>query len=173
MATYSSVLAWKIPWTEEPGRLQSMGLQSWTQLKTCTHMHFSYYSHNIASTTYKKITKWTTFLFQEIKNESLGTILAFQWLRLHASTAGGISSIPAWEINIQHAKKRLKKTYRHQLSPLKQSQADIISSTITDARISQEYIKGLTSQFTAEVRHSSCRSCGHKSMGQIGSVSVY
>ena len=27
MATHSSVLAWKIPWTEEPGRLQSMGLQ--------------------------------------------------------------------------------------------------------------------------------------------------
>ena len=27
MATHSSVLAWKIPWTEEPGRLWSMGLQ--------------------------------------------------------------------------------------------------------------------------------------------------
>ena len=26
MATHSSTLAWKIPWTEEPGRLQSMGL---------------------------------------------------------------------------------------------------------------------------------------------------
>ena len=26
MATYSSILAWKILWTEEPGRLQSMGL---------------------------------------------------------------------------------------------------------------------------------------------------
>ena len=26
-ATHSSVLAWKIPWTEEPGRLQSMGSQ--------------------------------------------------------------------------------------------------------------------------------------------------
>ena len=25
MATHSSILAWKIPWTEEPGRLQSMG----------------------------------------------------------------------------------------------------------------------------------------------------
>ena len=25
MATHSSTLAWKIPWTEEPGRLQSMG----------------------------------------------------------------------------------------------------------------------------------------------------
>ena len=26
MATHSSTLAWKIPWTKEPGRLQSMGL---------------------------------------------------------------------------------------------------------------------------------------------------
>ena len=31
MATYSSILAWKIPWTEEPGRLQSVGLQKVTQ----------------------------------------------------------------------------------------------------------------------------------------------
>ena len=27
MATHSSTVAWKIPWTEEPGRLRSMGLQ--------------------------------------------------------------------------------------------------------------------------------------------------
>ena len=27
IATHSSILAWKIPWMEEPGRLQSMGLQ--------------------------------------------------------------------------------------------------------------------------------------------------
>ena len=27
MATHSSVLAWRIPWTEEPGGLQSIGLQ--------------------------------------------------------------------------------------------------------------------------------------------------
>ena len=27
MATYSSILAWRIPWTEEPGRLQSIGSQ--------------------------------------------------------------------------------------------------------------------------------------------------
>ena len=33
MATHSSILVWRIPWTEEPGRLQSMGLhKSWTQL---------------------------------------------------------------------------------------------------------------------------------------------
>ena len=30
---HSGILAWEIPWTEEPGRLQSMGSQkSWTQL---------------------------------------------------------------------------------------------------------------------------------------------
>ena len=28
MATHSSILAWRIPWTEDPGGLQSMGLQS-------------------------------------------------------------------------------------------------------------------------------------------------
>ena len=27
MATHSSILAWKVPWTEEPGGLQSMGSQ--------------------------------------------------------------------------------------------------------------------------------------------------
>ena len=27
MATHSNILAWRIPWTEEPGRLQSMGSQ--------------------------------------------------------------------------------------------------------------------------------------------------
>ena len=27
MATHASIIAWKIPWKEEPGRLQSMGLQ--------------------------------------------------------------------------------------------------------------------------------------------------
>ena len=27
MATHSSILAWEIPWIEEPGRLESMGLQ--------------------------------------------------------------------------------------------------------------------------------------------------
>ena len=31
-ATHSSIIAWRIPWTEEPGGLQSMGLQSWTGL---------------------------------------------------------------------------------------------------------------------------------------------
>ena len=34
IATHSSILAWRIPWTEEPGGLQSIGSQSQTQLST-------------------------------------------------------------------------------------------------------------------------------------------
>ena len=40
MATHSSTLAWKIPWTEEPGKLQSMGSQSWTRLSDFTFLFF-------------------------------------------------------------------------------------------------------------------------------------
>ena len=40
MATCSSILAWKIPWTEEPGRLQSRGLkESDMNEQLSTHMH--------------------------------------------------------------------------------------------------------------------------------------
>ena len=39
MATHSSVLAWKIPWTEEPGGLQSMGSQRVRY--DCAYMHTS------------------------------------------------------------------------------------------------------------------------------------
>ena len=48
MAPHSSTLAWKIPWTEEPGRLQSMGLvgcSPWGHEESDTterlHFHFS------------------------------------------------------------------------------------------------------------------------------------
>ena len=41
MATHSSTLAWKIPWMEEPGRLQSMGSLSRSQLSDFTFIfHF-------------------------------------------------------------------------------------------------------------------------------------
>ena len=36
MTTHSSTLVWRTPWTEEPGRLQSMGSQSQTQLSDST-----------------------------------------------------------------------------------------------------------------------------------------
>ena len=47
MATQSSILAWRIPWTEQPGRLQSMGSQrighDWA---TNTHTHTHTHTHN-------------------------------------------------------------------------------------------------------------------------------
>ena len=49
MATHSSILAWRIPWVEEPGRLQSMGSQkSWAWLKPpCTSISsFLFYKSN-------------------------------------------------------------------------------------------------------------------------------
>ena len=39
MATHSSVLAWKIPWTEEPGGLQSMGSQVSDMIEQLYHHH--------------------------------------------------------------------------------------------------------------------------------------
>ena len=40
MATHSSTLAWKIPWTEKPGRLQSMGSRM-SDMTERLHFHFS------------------------------------------------------------------------------------------------------------------------------------
>jgi len=36
MATHSNILAWKIPWKEEPGGLQSMGLQELDMIERLT-----------------------------------------------------------------------------------------------------------------------------------------
>ena len=44
VATHSSILAWRIPWTEEPGGLQSMVLQSQTRLKPLGMHTRTYYS---------------------------------------------------------------------------------------------------------------------------------
>jgi len=41
MAAYSSIVAWKIPWTEEPGRLQSMGRK---ESDTTEQLHFHFQS---------------------------------------------------------------------------------------------------------------------------------
>ena len=41
MATHSSTIAWKIPWMEEPGRLQSMGLK---ESDTTERLHFHFRS---------------------------------------------------------------------------------------------------------------------------------
>ena len=39
MASHSSILTWRFPWPEEPGRVQSMGMQRVRQLSVCSASH--------------------------------------------------------------------------------------------------------------------------------------
>ena len=58
MAPHSSTLAWKIPWTEEPGRLQSMGsLKSQTGLSDFT---FTFHFHTLEKemATHSSVLAW-------------------------------------------------------------------------------------------------------------------
>ena len=74
MATHSSILAWRIPWTGELGGLQSMQSQNWTRRK-----QLGMHAHNV---------------FKLLKTGDVGTPLAVHWLRLHTSKAKGASLIP-------------------------------------------------------------------------------
>ena len=57
MATHSSTPAWKIPWTEEPGRLQSMGSLSRTRLSDVTFtVHFHALEKEMA--THSSVLAW-------------------------------------------------------------------------------------------------------------------
>ena len=49
MATHSSFLTWKIPWTEEPGRLQSMGSQGVRHDRAHGTIYIQIYRHNCTS----------------------------------------------------------------------------------------------------------------------------
>ena len=72
VATHSSTLAWRIPWTEEPGRLQSMGLQSQTQqnrLSTSTMVVSIFITHTAIGTVNQTIqfrSLYPPFLLQDL-----------------------------------------------------------------------------------------------------------
>ena len=57
MATHSSTLAWKIPWTEEPGRLQSGVAKSQTRLNDFT---FTFHFHALGKemATHSSVLAW-------------------------------------------------------------------------------------------------------------------
>ena len=59
MATHSSTLAWKTPWAEEPGRLQSMGSLSQTRLSDFT---FTFHFHALEKemATHSSVLAWKT-----------------------------------------------------------------------------------------------------------------
>jgi len=71
MAAYSSVFAWRIPWTEEPGRLQSMGSQT-VRHTTNTHAHIHTVEKNLKKYMYVNHfavhLKWCKSTILQLKN---------------------------------------------------------------------------------------------------------
>ena len=57
MTPHSSTLAWKIPWTEEPGGLQSMGF---LELETTERLHFYFHFHALQKemATHSSVLAW-------------------------------------------------------------------------------------------------------------------
>ena len=58
MTPHSSTLAWKIPWTEEPGRLQSMGSQRATEQLSNFTFTFHFHALEKEMTTHSSILAW-------------------------------------------------------------------------------------------------------------------
>ena len=120
MATYSNILAWKIPWTEEPGRLQSTRLQRVRHDWVAEHgvkkglsyilFLFSFFwicVENICSqkklwmlgiervltTSQRSLNSWTVMLQKTLESPARIKPVVFQWLRFHAPNAGVPGSI--------------------------------------------------------------------------------
>ena len=55
MAPHSSTLAWKIPWMEEPGRLQSMGHE---KSDTTERLHFHFHALEKEMATHSSVLAW-------------------------------------------------------------------------------------------------------------------
>ena len=84
MATHSSILAWRIPWTEEPGGLQSTGSQSRTQLSDFTFT-FRTWKQPRCSSTGEWIKKlWYIYMseyYSAIKRNAFESVL-MRWVNL-------------------------------------------------------------------------------------------
>ena len=87
MATHSSTLAWKIPWMEEPGRLQSMGSLSWTWLSNFT---FTFHFHALE----KEMATHSGVLAWRLPGTSMGSHrVGCYWSDLAAAAAAGWSQL--------------------------------------------------------------------------------
>ena len=88
MATHSSTLTWKSPWTEEPGRLQPMGLQrvghDWV---TSLHSHFIYSAEEMLTT----LQSWMNYLeMQKIYTQLVKLKVKRCWKQAHNNSVIGI-----------------------------------------------------------------------------------
>ena len=79
MAPHSSTLAWKIPWTEEPGRLQSMGLLGVGRL-------YNFQVDNLSDFTF-------TFHFHALEKEMASHSSVLAWRIPRTGEPGGLPSL--------------------------------------------------------------------------------
>ena len=89
MTTHSTILAWRIPWTEEPGELQSMGPQR--------------IRYNLAINTWLLVVSHKTTAQLSKSGDFMGTSLVVQQLKLHDFNASDMGLIPGWGTKISHA----------------------------------------------------------------------
>ena len=75
MATHSSTLAWRVPWTEEPGRLQSMGSQRVTH-DCATNFQLSFSTAGLPGNSYSPFKLLQVFLRREILNTPRKTAIS-------------------------------------------------------------------------------------------------
>ena len=95
MATHSSILAWRIPWTEEPGRLQSMRLaKNQTQLKQHHTAHFKIQCGHLGNNSYNRETLicglrflyvYSVFFLLKRNKIFLSSVQLFSCVRLFAT----------------------------------------------------------------------------------------
>ena len=71
MAMHSSILAWKIAWTEEPGGLQSMGLQSWTWLSGWAHTYTHTHTHTHVSSLSNQTSLMPSFFTYKMRKQDI------------------------------------------------------------------------------------------------------
>ena len=106
MTTHSSILAWGIPWTEEAGGLQSMGLQeSWTRLSNQTTSDTSRFP---SGSVLKKLPPIQETQFRSLGQEcplekELATQSGFAWEILWSEKPGKLQSMVAkeWDVTQQ------------------------------------------------------------------------
>ena len=89
MATHSSVLAWRIPWTKEPGKVPFIGLQSQTHDLACTYARPAYMGKNKSIPQYVPLPSLSSFLPSSVPPSPLPSFPLFFFfpLKKHLSKA--------------------------------------------------------------------------------------
>ena len=103
MATYSSILAWRIPWTEELGGLQSMGHK---ELDTTERLHFHFHSHQDSMLLAQKQKYGPMEQDRNPRNKPMGTLFLTKEARIYNGVKTASSINGAGKTGQLHVKER-------------------------------------------------------------------